>query len=209
MGIYLFDPGFLEHLLAAAASRPAAQLDFGHDILPMTFPRHRVCASRFRDPDSGAPAYWRDVGTLDVFWQANLEMTRVTPPLDLYDEAWPVHSAPLQLPPAKFVFDDDGRRGTALDSLVSPGCILAGARVERSVLSTRVRIDEGATVSDSVILPDVSIGAGARIRRAVVDSGCRIPAGMRVGCDAEADRQRFFVSPGGVALVCAPMLRPG
>lgn len=206
MGIYLFRAEFLLDVLDHDAAQPGSRHDFGADILPRLLPNHRVFACRFEDLVVGGPAYWRDVGTIDAYWRTNLEIAGVTPPLDLYDEDWPIHTAPRELPPAKFVFDDDGRRGIAIDSLVSAGCIVSGARVTRSVLSDNVRLENGTEIEDSVILPDVRIGAGCRIRRAVIDSGCAIADGTIIGYDLQVDRRRFTVSAEGVVLVCPRML---
>ena len=151
--------------------------------------------------------YWRDVGTIDAYWEANLDLVQVTPDLNLYDETWPIWTYQEQLPPAKFVFDDDGRRGTAIDSMVSGGCIVSGSTVRRSLLFSRVRVHSYCTVEDSVILGDVDIGRGAVIRRAVIDKHCRIPAGTQIGVDPDEDRRRFHVSRrNGVTLVTPDML---
>ena len=146
------------------------------------------------------------MGTVDAYWEANMELCKVVPELNLYDEVWPIWTYQEQQPPAKFVFDDEHRRGTAIDSLVSGGCIISGATVRRSLLFTGVRANAGSIVEDSVILPKVDIGEGVIIRRAVVDKRCRIPAGMRIGVDREADRDRFHVTERGVTLVTPDML---
>ncbi len=150
--------------------------------------------------------YWRDVGTVDAFWQANLELTRVVPDLNLYDREWPIWTWQEQLPPAKFVFDDEGRRGVAPDSLVASGCIVSGTTVRRSLLSTNVRIDDAECVEDSVLLPNVQVGEGAVLKRAVVDKYCRIPPRLVVGVDPELDRRRFHVTEKGVTLITPEML---
>jgi glucose-1-phosphate adenylyltransferase len=150
--------------------------------------------------------YWRDVGTIDAFWEANLELTRVVPDLNLYDREWPIWTFQEQLPPAKFVFDDDHRRGIAPDSLVASGCIVSGTVVRRSLLSTNVRVDDAERIEDSVLLPNVQVGAGAVLRRAVVDKYCHIPPGLVVGVDPEADRRRFHVTKKGVTLITPEML---
>jgi glucose-1-phosphate adenylyltransferase len=207
MGIYLFKADFLYRVLETDSRAGSSQRDFGKDIIPSIYRVHRVHACPFRDLATGGLAYWRDVGTLDAYWRANLEMADVTPPLDLYDEDWPIRTSIQQLPPAKFVFNDDGRRGMAVDSLVSAGCIVSGAKITHSVLSSKVRVESGAEVVDSVILPGSVIGERCRIRNAVIDGGCKIPPGMVIGESLEEDRRRFFVSPGGVILVCSNMLR--
>ena len=150
--------------------------------------------------------YWRDVGTLDAYWEANMELTKVTPELNLYDEEWPIWTHQEQLPPAKFVFDDEDRRGKAIDSMVSGGNIISGAVVKRSLLFSRVLVHSFASVEDSVILPRVDIGRGAHLRRVIVDKHWRIPPGMKIGFDPEEDRKRFHVTAGGVTLVTPEML---
>jgi glucose-1-phosphate adenylyltransferase len=154
---------------------------------------------------NGVP-YWRDVGTIDAYWEANIRLTDVVPELDLYDEKWPVWTYQEQWPPAKFVFDDDNRRGTAIDSLISGGCIISGARVKRSLLFSNVRANDYVSIDDSVILPSVTIGEGAVLRRVVVDKHCRIPPGLRVGLDVDEDRSRFHVTQRGVTVIIPEML---
>lgn len=206
MGIYLFQADFLYRILDADAAAPSTQHDFGRDIIPHLIAGSRVYACPFRDLVSGGQAYWRDVGTIDAYWRANLEVAGITPPLNLYDEDWPVRTGSRELPPAKFVFDEDGRRGMAVDSLVCSGCIVSGACVRRSVLSSKVRIGCRSVITDSVILPDASIGEDCRISKAIIDSGCVIPDGTVIGEDPVSDRRRFRVSEGGVVLVCPAML---
>jgi glucose-1-phosphate adenylyltransferase len=154
----------------------------------------------------GGVPYWRDVGTVDAYWEANMELTKVTPDLNLYDKAWPIWTYQEQLPPAKFVFDDETRRGFAVDSLVSGGCIISGATVRRSLLFSNVNVHSFAEVSDSVVLTDVDIGRGARLTRVVVDKGCKIPEGLVVGEDPEEDAKRFYVSKKGITLITPEML---
>ena len=154
---------------------------------------------------SGVP-YWRDVGTVDAYWEANLDLTQVTPELNLYDEDWPIWTYQEQLPPAKFVFDDADRRGQALDSMVSGGCIISGAAVRRSLLFSNVQVRSYSSIEDSVILPNVDIARNVRLRRVVVDKNCMIPAGLTVGFDAEEDRKRFFVTDKGITLITPEML---
>ncbi|MES9936911.1 MAG: glucose-1-phosphate adenylyltransferase, partial [Sedimenticola sp.] len=168
--------------------------------------KYRVMAYAFQDPKSGKQAYWRDVGTVDAFWAANLELIGVTPELNLYDESWPIWTYQEQLPPAKFIFDDDDRRGMAVDSMVSGGCIISGAVVRNSLLFSNVRINSFSEVNDSVILPGVEIGRNCRITKAVIDRGCEIPEGTVIGEDPEADAKRFHLSEGGVVLVTPEML---
>ena len=210
MGIYVFNAEFLYEQLIRDSAEPNSSHDFGKDLIPHLVPRYRVYAHSFTDScvdasDKRLP-YWRDVGTVDAYWEANVELTKVTPELNLYDEDWPIWTHQEQLPPAKFVFDDDNRRGMAIDSLVSGGIIISGAEVRRSMLFSRVQVHSYAKIEDSVILPNVDIGRDARLRKVVIDKHCRIPAGMRIGYDLEADRKRFHVSPKGVTLVTPEML---
>jgi glucose-1-phosphate adenylyltransferase len=210
MGIYIFDADYLYNQLRVDAGDPASSHDFGRDIIPRLIAggarayAHQFANSCVNTVD-GRP-YWRDVGTIDAYWAANVELTHVTPELNLYDESWPIWTHQRQLPPAKFVFDDDDRRGISIDSLVSGGCIISGATVRRSVLFYAVQIHNHANVEDSVILSNTEIGAGAILKRVVVDRRCRIPDGMTIGIDIEADRARFQVSRGGVTLVTPEML---
>jgi len=210
MGIYVFNRGFLfEQLIKDADTRESSH-DFGKDIIPSVLDRYRVMAYLFRDPRSGEQAYWRDVGTLDAFWEANLELIGVTPPLNLYDEQWPIWTYQEQLPPAKFVFDDEDRRGMAVDSMVSGGCVISGSKVRHSLLFSNVRVNSYATVEDSVILPDVTIGRSCRIRNAIIDRSCQIAEGSVIGYDKAADRHAgYFVTEQGVTLVAPEMLGQG
>ena len=206
MGIYVFNTAFLYEQLIRDADTASSAHDFGKDILPSIIDRYRVMAYPFRDPVSHGQVYWRDVGTVDAYWEANMELIGVTPELNLYDQSWPIWTYQEQLPPAKFVFDDEGRRGMAVDSMVSGGDIISGAVVRRSLLFSNVIVDAYAQVTDSVVLPDVSIGQHCRLTRVVVEKGCRIPDGMVIGENLEQDAERFHVTPGGVALVTPEML---
>ncbi len=211
MGIYIFGADFLYRQLRLDADNPSSAHDFGHDLIPRLIAggEARVFAHHFANScvnmHEGHP-YWRDVGTIDAYWAANMELTRVTPDLNLYDDTWPIWTHQQQLPPAKFVFDDDDRRGHAVDSLVSGGCIISGATVRRSVLFSAVFAHDHALVEDSVILSGVDIGAGAVLKRVVLDRRCRVPAGMRIGVDTAADRKRFQVTASGITLVTPEML---
>jgi len=205
MGIYVFNHEFLAEVLARDAADETSSHDFGGDIIPSLIADHQVHSYPFSSAQSGE-SYWRDVGTLDAFWEANLEMTNVVPPLNLYDSNWPIWTYQEQLPPAKFVFDDTDRRGAAIDSLVSSGCVVSGSTVRRSVLFSDVRVENRCQIEDSVILPSVEIGAGSRIRRAVIDKRCCIPPGTMIGQDLSADRDRFEVTASGVVLVTPSML---
>ena len=206
MGIYVFNPEFLYEQLIRDADTKLSAHDFGKDILPAVIGRYRIMAYPFRDSVQGRQAYWRDVGTVDAYWEANMELIGVTPELNLYDRTWPIWTYQEQLPPAKFVFDDEGRRGMAVDSMVSGGDIISGAVVRHSLLFSNVHVESYSLVQDSVILPDVYIGQRCRLTRVVLDKGCRIPDGTVIGEDAEQDAQRFFVSAGGVVLVTPEML---
>mgnify|MGYP001458567272 CR=1 FL=1 len=212
MGVYIFNAKFLFEQLERDALTKGSSRDFGKDIIPHIVPRYRVFAHRFAESCVGSDhhkPYWRDVGTIDAYWEANMEMTKVTPELNLYDKDWPIWTYQEQLPPAKFVFDDDGRRGMAVDSLVSGGCIISGADVKRSLLFSSVGVHSWARIEDSVILPGVVVGRHARLKRCVIDKGCRIPEGMVIGENPEEDRRRFSVSPKGITLVTADMLGQG
>jgi len=206
MGIYIFNARFLEEQLVADANDTLSSHDFGKDIIPKVIENQRVVAFPFRDPQTGKMAYWRDVGTVDAYWEANLELIGVTPELNLYDDTWPIWTHQVQLPPAKFVFDDDDRRGMAVDSMVSGGCIVSGSLVRHSLLFSNVQVGSFSQVQHSVVLPDVVIGRNCRITRAIIDVGCQIPPDTHIGQDREQDAARFHVSPGGVVLVTPEML---
>ncbi len=205
MGIYAFDEAFLYEQLIRDAEDPESSHDIGKDVIPrLVRSGLHVHAHRFQDScvnvTKGEP-YWRDVGTLDAYWEANMELTRVVPDLNLYDVEWPIWSYQEQLPPAKFVFDDEGRRGMAVDSLVSGGCIISGSTVRRSVLFSSVHVQDFCEIEDCVILPNVEIGNNVTLRRAIVEKRCVLPDGFTAGVDAEADRRRFHVTERGVTVV--------
>lgn len=201
MGIYVFNKDFLFEQLIKDADTPGSSHDFGKDIIPEVIKKYRVFAYPFRDAQSGVQAYWRDVGTVDAYWESNMELVSVNPELNLYDTEWPIWTYQAQTPPAKFVFDDDDRRGLAVDSMVSGGCVISGSEVRHSLLFSNVRVNSYSEVVDSVIMPDVNIGRHCRIRRAIIDKGCKVPANTVIGEDLEEDRKRFYVSPNGVTLV--------
>ena len=209
MGIYVFSAAFLYEQLIRDADDPKSEHDFGKDIIPQIINKYRVYAHRFTDScvrgDKG-DYYWRDVGTVDAYWEANIELTKVTPELNLYDSDWPIWTYQEQLPPAKFVFNNEGRRGAATDSLVSGGCIISGSNINRSVLFSNVRVHSFSSIEDSVILPQVEIGRNVKLKRVVIDKGAVIPDGMKIGFDLELDRKRFHVSEKGITLVTAAML---
>lgn len=206
MGNYVFDTEFLLELLEKDAVTEGSDHDFGKDIIPSTLKEEGVYAFRFRD-QHGKQAYWRDVGTLDAFWAANMELISPTPSLNLYDHQWPIWTYQTQLPPAKFVFDDDDRRGYAVDSMVSGGCIISGGEVRKSVLFSDVRVHSYTLIEESVILPEVQIHRHAKVRKAIIDRACEIPEGMEIGLNPERDKANGFrVSSSGVTLVTREML---
>ena len=207
MGNYLFNTEFLYEQLIKDADDPNSGHDFGKDIIPSIIEKYHVYAYPFRDMDTGERTYWRDVGTLDAFWEANMELVNVTPELNLYDSSWPILTHQVQLPPAKFVFDREDRRGVAIDSMVSGGCVISGSLVKNSLLFSNVRVHSFGEIHDSVILPDVEIGRNARISKAIIDRGCTIEPGMVIGEDPEQDKERGFrVTEKGVVLVTPDML---
>ncbi|MHB1300322.1 MAG: glucose-1-phosphate adenylyltransferase [Burkholderiales bacterium] len=209
MGIYVFNTRFLYEQLSRDADDPESTHDFGHDIIPYLVKRYRVYAHRFEDSCVGMGgnlAYWRDVGTVDAYWEANMELTKVLPDLNLYDKTWPIWTHQEQLPPAKFVFDDEERRGVAIDSMVSGGCIISGATIHRSLLFSDVRVNSYSEISDSVILPSVEIGRYVRLNKVVIDKRCVIPDGLEVGFDPVEDAKRFHVTERGVTLITPNML---
>jgi glucose-1-phosphate adenylyltransferase len=206
MGIYVFNTDFLFEQLIRDADTTNSSHDFGKDIIPAVIRKYRAFAYDFRDPITEAQGYWRDVGTVDAFWEANLELIGITPELNLYDDQWPIWTYQEQLPPAKFIFDDEDRRGMAVDSMVSGGCIISGAQVRHSLLFSNVKVNSYSSLEDAVILPEVDIGRHCRIKRAVIDKGCHIPEGTVIGEEPEEDAKRFHVTPGGVTLVVPEML---
>ena len=205
MGIYIFSPEFLFEKLIEDHDDPSSTKDFGKDIIPSTIGRSNVRAYPFVD-EEGAPGYWRDVGTVESYWSANIDLCHITPELNLYNPDWPIWTYQAQLPPAKFAFDDSGRRGEAIDSLVSAGCILSGARVKRSIVSNDTFIHSYSLVKDSVVLPSVNIGRNSRICRAIIDKSCVIPPNTVIGEDRSEDEKRFYVDENGIVLVTPDML---
>jgi glucose-1-phosphate adenylyltransferase len=206
MGIYVFNPELLEKLLHEDAADDKSKHDFGKDIIPKSIEKLQVFAYPFRDVKTRAQSYWRDVGTIDAFYEANIEMVWVNPELNIYDEDWPIWTYQAQTPPAKFVLDEEGRRGVAINSLVSGGTIISGATVRESLLFSGVRVEERSTVERSVILPNVLIGPDCQIRNAIVDENCELPGGTRIGLDRAEDAKRFLVTEKGVVLVTPDML---
>lgn len=205
MGIYIFNKDFLFEQLVRDHDTPGSTRDFGKDIIPSAIEKYRVFAYPFRDNQSGQQSYWRDVGTVDAYWKANLELIGVTPELNLYDSDWPIWTYQEQLPPAKFIFDDDNRRGMAVDSMVSGGCIISGSVIRHSLLFSNVCINDFSSIQDTVILPDVVVGKNCKIRNAIIDKACIIPDGTQIGVNRKDDERRFFVSPKGVVLVTPEM----
>lgn len=207
MGNYIFNTQFLFEQLRKDAANPDSSHDFGRDIIPSIIAGHKVFAYPFRDGATGAQPYWRDVGTLDAFWEANMELVSVDPELDLYDNSWPIMTYHRQLPSAKFVHQEPGREGKALGSVVSAGCIISGATILNSLLFSNVKVHSWSTVRDSVLLPEVNIGRHCRISCAIIDRGCYLPEGTVIGEDHEADAKRFRVTSKGIVLVTADMLK--
>lgn len=207
MGNYVFNTPFLFEQVIKDADTPGTQHDFGRNIIPSAIDKYQVYAYPFRDPETDEQAYWRDVGTLDAFWQANMELIAVTPPLNLYDQRWPIFTHQRQTPPAKFIFDDHHRRGVAIDSVIAGGCIISGANVKRSLFFTNCRADEQSEVIESVVLPDVRIGRNCRVSRCIIDRGAIIEDGMVIGEDHDLDRERGFrVTDSELTLVTPDML---
>ncbi len=207
MGNYIFDTEFLFEHLQLDAANPESTHDFGNDLIPRIVREHHILAYPFRDMNTGERAYWRDVGTLDSFWEANMEMIATAPAFNIYDPDWPIWTYQSQLPPAKFVHDFEDRRGYAVDSMVSGGCIISGAAIRRSLLFSDVELHSFTQVDDSVILPGVVVERNCKIRRAIIDRGCQVPEGTVVGYDLEEDRKKGFrVTNKGVVLVTRGML---
>jgi len=206
MGIYVFNAAFLYEQLIRDAKDPKSNHDFGKNIIPYSITRHKVIGHHFNDSVSGTQSYWRDIGTIDSYWAANMELIGIDPELNLYDSIWPIWTHQPQLPPAKFIFNEENRRGMAIDSMVSGGCIISGARVTHSLLFSNVFVDEGSRVEDSVILPEVKIGRNCRITKTIIDKGCVIADDTVIGEDPKADTERFHTSEKGVVLVVPDML---
>ena len=210
MGIYVFSRTFLNEQLRRDAADPNSSRDFGRDIIPWIVDNGKAIAHRFSKSCVKSRAeggvYWRDVGTLDAYWEANVDLTDVVPALDLFDRDWPIWTYAEITPPAKFVHDVDGRRGLGISSLVSGGCIVSGAAVKRSLLFTGVRVNSYGTIENTVVLPYVEIGQRARLSNAIIDAGVKIPRGLEVGADPEADARRFRRTSRGICLITQPMI---
>ncbi len=207
MGNYVFNTDFLYEQVIKDADTPDTQHDFGRNIIPSIIKNYRIHAYPFRDPATSEQAYWRDVGTLDAFWEANMELVSVTPQLNLYDRTWPIFTHQQQNPPAKFIFDDTDRKGEAIESMVSGGCIISGASVRKSLLFSNCKVESYSLVEQSVVLPEVEIGQRCRIRRCIIDRGAKIEDNDIIGEDHDADRKRGFrVTESGLTLVTPDML---
>jgi glucose-1-phosphate adenylyltransferase len=202
MGIYVFTAPLLFTELCKDATLPGSAHDFGRNIIPSLIHKRRVFAFPFLDENRKQDAYWRDVGTIDTYFQANIELTAVEPQLNLYDERWPVRTYQPNLPPPKFVFNSQERCGAAFDSLVCAGAIVSGGQVTRTIVGPQARVNSYAEIEDSIICSRVNIGRRARIRRAIIDKGVEIPEGFRIGYDEEEDLSHgFMVSPGGIVVI--------
>ncbi|MDP9065893.1 MAG: sugar phosphate nucleotidyltransferase, partial [Pseudomonadota bacterium] len=207
MGIYVIAMDRLEKLLTEDAASENTSHDFGRNIIPPAIEAMRVFAYPFEDVETRAQNYWRDVGNIDALYEANMELVSLNPELNIYDHQWPIWTYQTQQPPAKFVLDDNGRRGMAVNSMIAGGCIISGAYVDQSLLSSDVRVEEGSAIHGSVLLPSVTVGRRVRISRCILDENAVIPDDLTIGYDLEADRQRFFVTKRGVVLVTQDMLR--
>jgi glucose-1-phosphate adenylyltransferase len=210
MGIYVFQTKFLMEQLRRDAAEPGSSRDFGKDIIPYIVQHGKAIAHRFakscvRSSHESEP-YWRDVGTVDAYWEANIDLTDITPELDLYDRDWPIWTYAELKPPAKFVHDEDGRRGEAISSLVSGDCIVSGASLRRSLIFTGARINSYSKLEEVVMLPDVTVGRNARLKGVVIDHGVHIPEGLVVGEDPVLDAKRFRVSEKGICLITQDMI---
>jgi len=210
MGVYVFNAQYLYDALAQDLADPDSKHDFGRDIVPRAVRSGEAVAHPFANScvttDPSQEPYWRDVGTIDAYWEANIDLTAIEPHLDMYDSSWPILTYQEQLPPAKFVFNQEGRRGMALDSLVSGGCIISGSMVERSLLFSRCRVNSYCKLDEAVLLPEVTVGRHARLTRVVIDHGCHIPEGMVIGEDPVEDAKRFERTDKGITLVTREML---
>mgnify|MGYP003651052054 CR=1 FL=1 len=207
MGNYVFKTEFLIEQLLKDAKNQQSDHDFGKDIIPACIENNQVLAFRFGDIEGHRQPYWRDIGTLDTFYKANIDLVAVTPELNVYDEDWPILTHQIQSPPAKFVFNDEDRRGYAVDSTVSGGCIISGAAINKSLLFSDVRVQCYSKIEESLILPKATIGRHVQIKRAIIAGGCNIPDGMTIGIDETEDKARGFrLSQGGIVLVTPSML---
>lgn len=201
MGIYVFETETLVRRLIDDFRNEKSSHDFGRDVIPAMVKKDRVFAFKFVNPETGEPAYWRDVGTLDSYWEANMDLVSVIPQLSLYDMGWPIHTFQGHFPPAKTILDEENRTGVAINSLVSGGCIISGGKVSSSLLSPNVRVDSHAEVRDSIMMEGVHVEERARVKRAIIDKQIRIPADTEIGYDLKRDRKRFTVSDSGIVVI--------
>jgi len=209
MGIYVFNARLLFAQLERDAADPHSSHDFSRDLVPHFVKHQATFAQNYADSrvgDLDKPAYWRDIGTLDAYWEANMDLVRVDPHLNLYDAQWPIWTWQSQSPPAKFVHDEDGRRGVALDSVIAGGCIISGATVRRTLLFSDVRVDSHSLVEDCIVLANVHIGMNCVLKRCIIDKNCSLPDGSQIGLDASEDAKRFHVTASGITLVTRVML---
>jgi len=207
MGIYVIGIDRLEKMLKDDAVNEKSNHDFGRNIIPSAIKPLRVFAYPFHDVETRAQNYWRDVGNVDALYEANMELVSLNPELNIYDHQWPIWTYQAQQPPAKFVLDEEGRRGMAVNSMVAGGCIISGAYVKESLLSNDVRIEDSSSIENSVLLPGVTIGRRCKITRCILDENCVIPDDTQIGQDHMLDQQRFFITKRGVVLVTQDMLR--
>jgi glucose-1-phosphate adenylyltransferase len=205
MGVYLFNtPELVQQVNKNFKSCPETDRDFGRNIIPAMIREKMVYAHDFKDENKKPQKYWRDIGTRDAYWEANMDLVEVDPVFNLYDPDWPIRTAPLPFPPAKTVFNElgpQGRRGEVLNSLISPGCIISGGHVERSILSPNVRVEEGARVTESIIMDDCTVGRAATVHRAIIDKGVHVPDRTTIGLDRDADSRRYTITTKGIVIV--------
>jgi glucose-1-phosphate adenylyltransferase len=201
MGVYLFNTDVLLPALLKDAEDPDSRHDFGHDILPKLLEEYKVYAFNFIDENKKEALYWRDVGTLGAYYEASMDLVSVTPVFNLYDASWPIRTHQRQYPPAKFVFGEPNRMGTAIDSIISQGCVVSGGQVRRSIVSPDVRVNSYCNIEDTIIFSHVNVGRHSRIRRAIIDRDVHIPEGSVIGYDLEEDKKKYFVSEDGIVVV--------
>jgi glucose-1-phosphate adenylyltransferase len=201
MGVYVFDMDVIVRALEQDAADPGSQHDFGKNVIPALLGGGRVFSYSFYDENKKAAKYWRDIGTLDAYYEANMDLCQVNPEFNLYDPEWQLRTYQPQAPPAKFVFAEEGRRGDALDSLISPGCIVSGSRIWGSILCPNVRVHSFCAIEESILMPGVRVGRHAQIRRAIIDRDVLIPRGARIGHNLDEDRRRHTVTDAGVVVV--------
>ncbi|MFT6986824.1 MAG: glucose-1-phosphate adenylyltransferase [Psychromonas sp.] len=208
MGNYVFNSEFLFKQLSSDCINKNSSRDFGNDIIPSLIKKHNVSAFAFKDPNSTHQPYWRDIGTIDSFWEANMELVEANPQLDMYDKSWPIYTYQEQLPPAKFIFDNIDRRGLAVDSTVSCGCIISGSTIRKSLLFSNVHTHSHSVIEESVLMHGSDVGGYCKLFRVVIDSNCKIPAGLTIGVDkAQDETNGFRVSEKGITLVTSAMLK--